>query len=306
MKTHTNSIIFQSNDEKTPEFFKPMLKLDYNRQSKNFSLEKINENLAKDGFWLVVKDYNLNKGYSLEIGDHIKLGRSVFKLLEFQKLASREPNLLYKVKKPIMSEPFLSLDEQFTSRTMSPRVHYSTELTLEQPIFCRICLEENTSEYNENPLVSPCNCIGSVKFVHWLCLFKWMTGKLQQNENCLTLLKKNFKCELCKRRIGYIFSLFFDGFNQISPGKLTHKGKVFDFVETAKRQFQIFAIFEIFSSKSFKSKGLHILNFSNKSSFKLVKMIFKLFSTNLIFSREEAKNAIFSSQTSLFQEFTLK
>ncbi|MBM3456640.1 MAG: hypothetical protein FJX80_16150 [Bacteroidetes bacterium] len=29
---------------------------------------------------------------------------------------------------------------------------------------CRICLSEDNDE--ENPLVSPCGCIGSVEFIH--------------------------------------------------------------------------------------------------------------------------------------------
>lgn len=36
---------------------------------------------------------------------------------------------------------------------------------------CRFCLDEANTP--RNPLISPCRCIGSVKFVHELCLLRW-------------------------------------------------------------------------------------------------------------------------------------
>ena len=33
---------------------------------------------------------------------------------------------------------------------------------------CRICLQEDDF-IGENPLISPCNCIGSVKYLHLEC-----------------------------------------------------------------------------------------------------------------------------------------
>ena len=42
---------------------------------------------------------------------------------------------------------------------------------------CRICLQEGEFS-GENPLISPCNCTGSVKFLHLECLRKWLTSKV--------------------------------------------------------------------------------------------------------------------------------
>jgi hypothetical protein len=41
---------------------------------------------------------------------------------------------------------------------------------MEIPI-CRFCLDEHNKE--ENKLVAPCHCIGSVKYVHIKCLIRW-------------------------------------------------------------------------------------------------------------------------------------
>lgn len=40
---------------------------------------------------------------------------------------------------------------------------------------CRFCLEN--SETISNPLIAPCNCKGSIEFLHLKCLFRWMYGQ---------------------------------------------------------------------------------------------------------------------------------
>ena len=52
---------------------------------------------------------------------------------------------------------------------------------------CRYCLE--TDNDNTNPLIVPCKCDGSLKYVHRKCLDKWRAGDLD-SENVLT-------CEIC-------------------------------------------------------------------------------------------------------------
>lgn len=68
-------------------------------------------------------------------------------------------------------------------------------------IICRVCL--NCIDSRINPLLSPCYCSGSVKYIHLKCLHKWIKCKVDeyQNENCTALLWKNFKCEICKGAI---------------------------------------------------------------------------------------------------------
>ena len=59
---------------------------------------------------------------------------------------------------------------------------------------CRICFEKGEKN---NPLISPCLCEGSIKYVHQNCLKKW-------------LIKSNIKpelakCEICKYKYGLRF-----------------------------------------------------------------------------------------------------
>lgn len=84
---------------------------------------------------------------------------------------------------------------------------------------CRICLGEeeeqgsddsdNDSERSEkskdrikNPLLAPCNCTGSSKYIHLECLREWLERSLSDypSMNCLTRIYKINSCELCKTK----------------------------------------------------------------------------------------------------------
>src|SRR3990167_7919241 len=54
---------------------------------------------------------------------------------------------------------------------------------------CRICME------NKPPLISPCNCKGSIKYVHKECITKWLkTSGKTTCELCKFSYRKNEGC----------------------------------------------------------------------------------------------------------------
>ena len=63
---------------------------------------------------------------------------------------------------------------------------------------CRICYMSNSDI--ENPLVSPCKCNGSMKFIHFKCLKHSidvnLTKKIEQHYKYY--IWKNYACEICK------------------------------------------------------------------------------------------------------------
>ena len=80
---------------------------------------------------------------------------------------------------------------------------------------CRICyIEEEDAQ--TNPLVQPCICDGSLKYIHLSCLKHWINThscvKLDSNEDCAIFLIKPVECELCKTKfpdfIKYQYKLF--------------------------------------------------------------------------------------------------
>lgn len=40
---------------------------------------------------------------------------------------------------------------------------------------CRICLSEDSEQ--DNPMISPCKCSGTMKFIHLECLKEWLNCK---------------------------------------------------------------------------------------------------------------------------------
>ena len=63
---------------------------------------------------------------------------------------------------------------------------------------CRICYSSNSNI--ENPLVSPCKCNGSMKYIHFKCLKHSievnLTKKIEANYKYY--IWKNYSCEICK------------------------------------------------------------------------------------------------------------
>ena len=55
---------------------------------------------------------------------------------------------------------------------------------------CRFCLERGSPASKTNPLLSPCICSGSVKYVHKECLGKWRLTTLRPDQDLI--------CPLCK------------------------------------------------------------------------------------------------------------
>jgi hypothetical protein len=55
---------------------------------------------------------------------------------------------------------------------------------------CRFCLSSRIG--TENPLISPCNCKGSLEFVHLKCLNRWRQIDMQRNGRTCALCLTNY------------------------------------------------------------------------------------------------------------------
>ena len=69
-------------------------------------------------------------------------------------------------------------------------------LKTEEPI-CRICLSEDEPD---NPIISACKCIGSVKFIHLQCIQEWLEGKKHKKETPFvnSYIWRGLECEICQ------------------------------------------------------------------------------------------------------------
>lgn len=66
-----------------------------------------------------------------------------------------------------------------------------------EEVCCRICLSE---EEPNNPIISPCECIGSVKYIHLNCIREWLDSKRHKKETAFvnSYIWKGLECEICK------------------------------------------------------------------------------------------------------------
>ena len=116
---------------------------------------------------------------------------------------------------------------------------------------CRICYGENSIK--ENPLLCPCTCKGSMKYIHYLCLKNWLNSKIESefeenlNENkTISYNKKDISCELCKTQF---------------PDYIRYKGILYN-ISFYKPKFKEFLMFE--TLREDKTKYINIVSLENK------------------------------------------
>ena len=90
---------------------------------------------------------------------------------------------------------------------------------------CRICYMEETNK-KVNPLIKPCKCSGSMKYIHYECLLHWLKTKVLINKNSycdngyFTIYSLNLiECELCKNHL---------------PNYIKHKDKIYSLIDYEK------------------------------------------------------------------------
>ena len=120
---------------------------------------------------------------------------------------------------------------------------------------CRICYGEETND--ENPLISPCICKGSLKYIHYICLRNWLNSKIEEelnddsyenNPNCISYNRKDISCELCKVKY---------------PDYLIHNNIYYNIL-FYKPIFEEYIIFESMKDSIVKNRNYHIVSLDNK------------------------------------------
>ena len=118
---------------------------------------------------------------------------------------------------------------------------------------CRICYGENSIK--ENPLICPCTCKGSMKYIHFLCLKNWLNSKIESeieqnsDENStISYNKKDICCELCKSQF---------------PDYIRYKGILYN-ISFYKPKFKEFIIFETLREDKNKNNYINIVSLDNK------------------------------------------
>ena len=132
------------------------------------------------------------------------------------------------------------------------------KLKIRLPKICRICYsEEDPLDDLNNPFVEPCQCSGSVKYVHLNCLKEWIHTKyiinIERNENFLFFIIKPLECDICKG---------------IFPDYIKHRNKTYQLIDF-EPEFQNYFYMESLTIDKNKNKFLYIISLDNNKILKL-------------------------------------
>ena len=171
-------------------------------------------------------------------GDVVKLGRMKFKVKELR----TEMQLL----------------ERKTSKTPDTSGEFAAEevaMESEEPTsrLCRICFGEHSDL--DDPLISPCQCAGTMEFVHFSCLRQWINLRMNPaaTSNVTSYCWKSMDCELCKTEY---------------PTTINHKGSKFDLMEMKKPDHPYIILESVLRDRNSRI-GIYIISMENKNEVRL-------------------------------------
>jgi hypothetical protein len=158
---------------------------------------QINENEKKDNFNDIESNNNTllvgSANHSLILNEnyeHININTRVLSLKKNASLCSE------KNKKP-------DNEKQVNSEKMTEE-----KQNINKNKLCRICYQDEDDNLL-NPLIRPCKCSGSMKYIHLKCLLHWLKSRTSNNQmpsNSINnenfnayYINQNTECELCKQ-----------------------------------------------------------------------------------------------------------
>jgi len=181
--------------------------------------------------WLVVRDMPPG-GHRLSENDVIKLGR--FRLRVHQLVASANDG----------TQPELRFSDSGSARCQN-----SSQGKLHSTM-CRICLMEEDDD--DDPLIAPCACKGTIEYIHLGCLRHWIRDRLNwSNASVGSYFYQALPCELCQA---------------IYPTYVTVGGEQTPLVEAPGTQ-PPFIVLENMErdSRQHAKRGLHIISLAEKA-----------------------------------------
>ena len=185
---------------------------------------------------MVYRNDNKSKvnGYKISEGDIIKLGNLILKIrcIHLKKSLSKtnSKSLTFNtfndnidiIKDNLIETNRLKNNDILKIRSNENIFNNIIKKNNKKNKICRICyLNEDETQYKDNPLIKPCKCSGTMKYIHLRCLLQWIKAKTniensEENKNLTIVSMNNISCELCN--IKY-------------PEYIIHKGKLYNLID---------------------------------------------------------------------------
>ena len=144
------------------------------------------------------------------------------------------------------------------NKKIQTNIFRSTEKINRIKKICRICYaeEEPVSDFN-NPLVQPCKCSGSLKYIHLNCLKHWLNTKscikVETNDNYSIFLVKPVECEICKTKF---------------PDFVKHKDNLYEILDF-KSEFDNYFTIESLTIDKNNNRCIYVINLDKNIKLKI-------------------------------------
>ena len=245
-----NDIEFETKQNNEFEQLLEVKRLDnvFHLRLNDFSFDETGNVSSHNSTWFLLRkkylDEKMNE-YNLKEGDILRIGRITIKIkkIKFSKNKDNNKDNKRDNKDTISINTNLNLKEIPTQKT-NKKVYEKDDN--QKYKICRICyLEDDTIE---NPLIQPCICSGSMKFIHLDCLKHWLQTsifvKIESNRDSTLYLFKTPECELCKTKF---------------TDYIRHKGKLYEILDF-KNDFTNYLIIESLTMDKNQNKYLYVVN----------------------------------------------
>eukprot|EP01017_Pseudomicrothorax_dubius_P024877 TRINITY_DN2646_c0_g1_i1.p1 TRINITY_DN2646_c0_g1~~TRINITY_DN2646_c0_g1_i1.p1 ORF type:complete len:474 (-),score=81.94 TRINITY_DN2646_c0_g1_i1:170-1591(-) len=185
----------------------------------------------------------IQKGYNLEVGDILKLGRIEFRVQEGRTTASGPAARIADGEDDVEYLEFFD-DTEANTRAVG-----------DLKKICRICLGDECDQ-GDNALISPCGCKGSCEYIHWKCFCQWVGSKVTTKKNgaATSYLWKKVECEIC---------------NQPVPRRIRSNRRQEMEAFSVQRPSGAYMILESLTKEKKAAKVIHVLDMNSSEPIKM-------------------------------------
>ena len=144
-------------------------------------------------------DEELKKLYKINEGDIIKIGECHIKILKI--ILPVNINNNNNINNLNDNEKITDLKENNNNLDNSL---ITSSQSISNKIYCKICY--STLNSLEDPLINPCKCSGSMKYIHLSCLKHWIKSKIESMNDSnamkysLSFSHEHLFCEICSEK----------------------------------------------------------------------------------------------------------
>jgi pSer/pThr/pTyr-binding forkhead associated (FHA) protein len=197
---------------------------------------------------------NINTCNNNTINDDEKYGEIIKKKTNEPKIITPNDNKKVQLLKSMTK----TIEKLNINKKIQTNIFRSTEKINRIKKICRICYveEEPVSDFN-NPLVQPCKCSGSLKYIHLNCLKHWLNTKscikVETNDNYSIFLVKPVECEICKTKF---------------PDFVKHKENLYEILDF-KSEFDNYFTIESLTIDKNNNRCIYVVNLDKNIKLKI-------------------------------------